>query len=390
MDALSIPKTSVELQWKILIIDDDEDDYLIVKDMLQKARGRKFEIDWAPTYQAGMAKLWSHPYHAVLVDYDLGQHTGIDLIRAANERGYSAPLILFTGRGTYETDVEAMQAGATMYLSKGEVNPLLLERAIRYAIERKGVEGELRHSEEKFATAFENNPAAMTITRSIDGLYTEVNRSFCQMTGYRREEIIGHSSVELGFFSQEMRDTVLRLFQRDGSVHDQEFPVIDRSGAVRYVLFSLDPIVVNGEASIIATMIEITERKRAEENLRLYSAALQKSEEKFAKSFRASPLAMAVSTAAEGRFIEVNERFTELLGFNREELIGHTSTEIRLWASEDRDKVVRRFLREGVLRNHQIRLYTKSREPKNLLFSAERIEIEGQDCILALAIDMTG
>ena len=104
---------------KILIIDDDEDDYIIARDMLKEAKGRKFEIYWASTYQAGRTELSSNYYNAVLVDYDLGIHSGIELIREANEKGYPAPLILFTGRGNFEVDVEAMQAGATLYLNKG-------------------------------------------------------------------------------------------------------------------------------------------------------------------------------------------------------------------------------------------------------------------------------
>lgn len=130
--------------WHILLVEDDEDDYLLAKDMLREARGQKVEVDWAPTYNTGQRALSQKHYDAVLVDYDLGELTGIDFIKETIERDYPGPLILYTGRGSYDVDIEAMQAGATVYLSKGESNALLLERSIRYAIERKQIEIQLR------------------------------------------------------------------------------------------------------------------------------------------------------------------------------------------------------------------------------------------------------
>src|SRR5690606_16445331 len=122
-----VNKTSQE-DWHILIVDDDEEDYLITRAMLQQTRGRKVTLDWAGTYDTGQELINSRSYHAVLVDYDLGAKTGIEFIREARVGSCPVPLILFTGRGSYETELEAMQAGATLYLTKSEANPLLLER----------------------------------------------------------------------------------------------------------------------------------------------------------------------------------------------------------------------------------------------------------------------
>lgn len=143
--------------WKILVIDDDIEDYYIVREMMLEAKGRKYVVEWAPSYAAGRDKLFSHlkndeqeistDYHAVLIDYELGPDNGLGLIREATARNYPAPFILFTSRTSYEIDLEAMRAGATLYLTKTEVNPLLLERAIRYAVEIKEKEQALRKSE---------------------------------------------------------------------------------------------------------------------------------------------------------------------------------------------------------------------------------------------------
>jgi PAS domain-containing protein len=134
--------------WRILMVDDDEEDYLIVKLLLNKAQGRSVSLDWAPTYEAGKRCIGTNGYDAVLVDYDLGGPlTGIELIREIAGSGYAAPLILYTGRGSFALDLEAQQAGATLYLTKNEANPLLIERSIRYAIERKQIEAQLLASQ---------------------------------------------------------------------------------------------------------------------------------------------------------------------------------------------------------------------------------------------------
>lgn len=155
--------------WRILHIDDDEDDHVIVKAMLNEAHSRVVKIEWAATLQEARSRLAEGAYNAVLVDYDLGIETGLELIHELAAAGYEPPLILLTGRGNYEVDVEAMRAGATLYLTKSEINPLLLERSIRYAIERKQSEASLRQSEEQLSTVAERFKAVLE--NSLDAAY---------------------------------------------------------------------------------------------------------------------------------------------------------------------------------------------------------------------------
>ena len=115
----------------------------------------QFSIEWRSSYQIGRETLEAdRSYDAVIIDYDMGCNCGIDLIREAVAQQYPAPILLLTGRGTYEVDVEAMEAGAADYLNKGEMSPAFLESAIRYAIERKKQEQALRESEERYRTLF--------------------------------------------------------------------------------------------------------------------------------------------------------------------------------------------------------------------------------------------
>jgi PAS domain-containing protein len=142
--------------WRILLVEDDEEDYFLAREMITEARPGKIRVDWAPTFETGHARLGkdgpgSH-YDVMLVDYDLGEHTGIELIQAAHQAGLRVPSILLTGRGSFEVDVEAMQAGAADYLNKGDINPSFLERSIRYAIDRYRSEEALAQANQSLAS----------------------------------------------------------------------------------------------------------------------------------------------------------------------------------------------------------------------------------------------
>jgi len=126
---------------RVLLVDDDEDDYVMTKDLLSEIGGAsRFDLEWVATYDEALRRMKEGRHDVCLLDYRLGGKTGLDLLREALESGYAAPMILLTGQGDREVDVEAMRAGATDYLVKGQVDAPLLERAIRYAIERNRVD----------------------------------------------------------------------------------------------------------------------------------------------------------------------------------------------------------------------------------------------------------
>ncbi len=136
----------------VLLVEDDEDDYIITRDMINEISEIRFKLEWARTYSAGLELICSPEYDVCLLDYHLGQHTGLDLLRAAIEKGCTIPVILLTGQGGREVDLEAMYAGAADYLIKGRTDAKLLERSIRYAIERNLYLKALQESQDKLRT----------------------------------------------------------------------------------------------------------------------------------------------------------------------------------------------------------------------------------------------
>ncbi|MCX8101067.1 MAG: EAL domain-containing protein [Geminicoccaceae bacterium] len=128
---------------RILLIDDDEDDYLLTRELLGEIFGGRLRLDWARNWDAALAAISEQRHEVYLVDYRLGERTGLELVREAVERGCSAPFIVLTGQGSREIDLEAMRAGAMDYLVKGEITAPLLDRSIRYSIERHRAERRL-------------------------------------------------------------------------------------------------------------------------------------------------------------------------------------------------------------------------------------------------------
>jgi two-component system cell cycle sensor histidine kinase/response regulator CckA len=125
---------------RVLLIEDDQEDYLLTRDLLEAITTARFTLDWEPTYGGARAALAGDRYDVCLVDYRLGRRCGIDLLQEANESGCRAPLIILTGQDDRAADLGAMKAGAADYLLKEQITPALLERSIRYAIERKRCE----------------------------------------------------------------------------------------------------------------------------------------------------------------------------------------------------------------------------------------------------------
>ncbi|KAA9345959.1 ATP-binding protein [Adhaeribacter soli] len=120
---------------KILLVDDDEDDYIITRDIIDDIPARNYRIDWTPSFSEALELIAQRRHDIYLVDYRLGAHDGLELITRALETGCTAPFILLTGQSDRETDEKAMRLGASDYLVKGTISPNELERSIRYSIE---------------------------------------------------------------------------------------------------------------------------------------------------------------------------------------------------------------------------------------------------------------
>jgi len=119
---------------KILMIDDDRLQFRLTQTDFTKFQGELYELEWASTYEDGLAKILGGGYQACLLDYQLGSKDGLQLIREAIAAGCRTPIVFLTADSSPQVDIEAMNAGALDYLVKGEITPRSLERSLRYAL----------------------------------------------------------------------------------------------------------------------------------------------------------------------------------------------------------------------------------------------------------------
>ena len=146
---------------------------------------------------------------------------------------------------------------------------------------------------------------------------------------------------------------------------------------------------------------QFIERKRAEAAIRELNAALEQrvaeatrglreSEERFSKAFRASPVFLSIARMRDGKFVEINEAFLQSSGYTREEVIGHSSAELGLWVDlEQRSAFMREVRRQGFIRQHEVAMRSKGGQLDTVLLSAELINIDGEDHILAVSHNIT-
>ncbi len=249
---------------------------------------------------------------------------------------------------------------------------------------RKRAEESLRESEEKFSAAFRSSPDMMIITNLKTGKYVEVNDSFVNFSGYSRDELVGHTNQEFNMWvNPEEEKKMIRLMDENGKVRHEEFHFRTKSGEIRTWLCSADIINIGGDPCMLAVATDITERKKAQE-------ALRESEERFSKAFHASPGSMSISRLKDGTFIEVNESFLRDKGYTREDVIGHSSTELGIWKDEEhRNKVLQMLQEQGRVHNEPTQFRTKSGEIHTGYLSAEFINLGNEPCMIVLTTDTT-
>ncbi len=134
---------------KILLVEDDEDDFIIISEILSRLKNKKFELDWAKDFGEGIMKASATEHDLCIVDYFLGMHTGFEFIDEYVRRGFTEPIIILTGQGDFDIDMLAMEKGAVDYIDKNRLDPVLLERSIRYAVRNSKILNQLKQSEKQ-------------------------------------------------------------------------------------------------------------------------------------------------------------------------------------------------------------------------------------------------
>jgi two-component system cell cycle sensor histidine kinase/response regulator CckA len=252
------------------------------------------------------------------------------------------------------------------------------------ALERKQAVEALKASEARYRRLFETAQDGILILDAHSGRIVDVNPFLIHLLDYPREEFIGKTLWDMGPFKQvEASKAAFRQLQDKEYVRYDNLPLEARNGRLVNVEFVSNVYRVDGESVIQCNIRDITGRRRAEDDLR-------KSEERFSKAFHLSPLAVAISTETDGRYLDVNEAFLLMLGYEREEVIGRTAAELSCWARPShRLEMISKLRGGGSVTGLQTQYTTSKGQIREAEVSAELIELDGHACVLAIIRDVT-
>lgn len=241
------------------------------------------------------------------------------------------------------------------------------------------------NNEARLRALLENSPDLVLLLDGA-GQIVYCNAASEPLLAYKPEELIGNCAVEL--IHAEDRPAVQDLCKR--LIREAGEPITARArvqrkdstwrlleGKARNLLHSSDV------EAVVVNCRDVTDEVDAEEDLR-------KSKERFAKAFRSSPLATTISTVNEGRYLDVNDAFLQLLNFQRNEVVGRTAVEVGLWVKpEERSRMLQGLWASGTVKGLPTSIRTASGKIREVNVSAELIELDGLTCVLAITQDVT-
>ena len=258
---------------RVLLVEDDEDDFLLTRDLLDGQDRTKFTLDWAASFEQARDRIRAGEHDIYLIDHRLGKETGLELVRQSFGNGAVPPVIMLTGYDDYEVDLEANLLGVTDFLLKSELSSTLIERSIRYALRHHTMVSELRQTQDRYALA---------VRGANDGIWDwDLERDRIHYAS-RWKAFLGCSDDEIGdspdeWFSRVHPDDVGPLRRALAAHLEGESSHLESEHRMRHAdhnyrwMFARGVAVrsSSGRATRIAgSMSDITARKSAEDRLR--------------------------------------------------------------------------------------------------------------------------
>ena len=320
---------------------------------------------------------WSHHYGLYLPD-NLTPFPADQLPLARAIQGEASTAVMVV-RNSESGEAIFLEAYASPLKDKGGVlNGGVV--AFRDVTESKRAEATLREYE-RVVEGLEE----MILVVDRQYRYVIANRAFLNFRGMSVKQVIGQFAAEVvgqDVFATQVKEKMDECFL--GQVVQYEMTYNFPNLGKRDLSVSYFPVEAHAGVDRIACVLrDITERRVSEE-------ALRKSEERFSKAFRNNPLAITISTEADGRYLDANDAFLKLLGYKREDLIGHTAAELRFWSEPlDRAELLLRLKEEEQAAKHHTRYRTAKGEIREAEVWAESIELDGQPCVLWIISDVT-
>ena len=257
---------------RILLVEDDQDDFILVRDALRELRNERLTLDWVEDADEAIDTMAEGLHDVCLLDYRLGGYTGLELMEQARRKGARMPVILLTGHSDTEIDRLAQGAGVSDFLVKSQVTPVLLERSIRYTVQNARTLEALRRSRASFRELIERLPDGVCVID--DARLTYVNPSLVALLGCgSATELLGREVREVAarYFHAEEREEVLKdlaaTFDAEGRGPFRELRLLRASGELIPAELARFPVVFDGQPCTMCIARDLTERKRMQAQL---------------------------------------------------------------------------------------------------------------------------
>ena len=248
---------------KILIIDDDEDDFIITSEYIQSIPGNSYTISWCKNYIDALKELHCANKDLYFVDYRLGAKSGVDFLKEALNVNFEEPIVLLTGKGNYEVDIQAMQLGAVDYLIKTELTVEKMERCIRYALERAATLKALKANERKYRSIFEKSKDVVFVTDYALN-FKDVNEAVKGLLGYEKSELLEMNLCNLIDQAQHKK-FLQNALQYRNDVNDWEVIIDTKDGEKKYCILTVTLEEKDKEDGYVQGIIhDITNLKKVE------------------------------------------------------------------------------------------------------------------------------
>ena len=239
-------------------------------------------------------------------------------------------------------------------------------------------------AEERFEQSFNANPAPAVICRLSDLRYVKVNQGFLDMTGYTKDAVLGRTAYEIDVLEKaDRRDLAKERIAENRTIPQMEAELTLPTGETKLVIVAGQPIELDKEPCMLFTFADLEPRRKAEQSLR-------QSEERFTKTFRLAPVAMAVGERDGHLLCDVNAAFAALSGYEPGDIIGKRLGESALWELPATQQVIETALqRDEPLRNFETRLRTREGALLDIVVSTEFMHLRNAECVLWAFQDIT-
>lgn len=253
---------------KVLLIEDNPGDALLIRKMLKEVKKTTFIVNHSKMLSEGLQSLENDDFDVILLDLALPDSRGIETFNLTNKKAPELPIIILTGLSDEEFAIKAVGEGAQDYLVKADVDSRLLDRSIKYAIERNLIEDKLKKSEERYRIMVEKTQSGVFLISPIHKL-NYVNRQMAEMLGYEVKEMINKSIFD--FMDKDGRKTLndhlKKLGNGIGNIYELKFT--GKDGSKIWALTSTNPLFkANGDyLGSVSIITDISARKGVEKTI---------------------------------------------------------------------------------------------------------------------------